>query len=262
MTRSTSLVSIFVATLFSIPGFGLRLFHAEVDPLVSSVITGTAILSASFLLLWACDAAQQDVSQALALAVVALIAVLPEYAVDMYFTWQAGQYPESDYAHYAIANMTGANRLLIGVGWTLIAVICWFKHGRAVELDPERRTEVLFLGLATVYAFLIPLKGTLAWYDSIVFVGIFAWYISLVSRRPKQAAEVHGPSVLLAALPKPQRLLATGLMFMYAAGVILAHAEPFSEGLVNTGKVLGIQSQGKVGTVAICPVGSRFQVAL
>ena len=53
-------------------------------------MAGVAIFGAAFLLVWACDAAQADVSQALSLAVVALIAVLPEYAVDMYFTWQAG----------------------------------------------------------------------------------------------------------------------------------------------------------------------------
>jgi len=58
-----------------------------------TALAGLAIMSAAFLLLWACDAAQADISQALALAAVALISVLPEYAVDMYFTWQAGQHP-------------------------------------------------------------------------------------------------------------------------------------------------------------------------
>ncbi|HAA03566.1 MAG TPA: sodium:proton exchanger, partial [Syntrophobacteraceae bacterium] len=99
----------------------------ELSPPLTALTTGVAILGASFLLLWACDAAQKDISQALALAVVALIAVLPEYAVDMYFTWQAGQYPQSNYAQYAIANMTGANRLLIGVAWAAIVAIFWLK---------------------------------------------------------------------------------------------------------------------------------------
>ena len=66
----------------------------------------------------------------LALAVVALIAVLPEYSVDMYFTWQAGRHEDSEYARFAIANMTGANRLIIGVAWAVVAVICWLKPSR------------------------------------------------------------------------------------------------------------------------------------
>lgn len=240
MSDIKRLVPIALAVLFTIPGVLLRLIHLEVAPPVSVLITGTAILSASFLLLWACDAAQKDISQALALAVVALIGVLPEYAVDMYFTWQAGQHPDSDYAHYAIANMTGANRLIIGVAWTLIVGIFWLKTRRGVELEVGQRTEVLFLGLATLYAFMIPIKGSLAWYDSIVFVGLYAWYIRLAGRRPREECEPDGTAEVVARLPKAKRRMATGLMFIFSAGVILANAKPFSEALVTTGKIFGI----------------------
>jgi cation:H+ antiporter len=263
MSNSTSLFSIVVAALIAVPAFGLRLFHVELDPPLVALTAGTAILGASFLLLWACDAAQQDISQALALAIVALIAVLPEYAVDMYFTWQAGQHPESDYAHYAIANMTGANRLLIGVAWSVVAAIAWLKTRHGVELEPERRTEVLFLGLATAYAFLIPFKGSLAWYDGIVFVGLFIWYITLANRRPSGVSELHGPSVLLACLPRPKRRLGTAVMFLYSAVVILANAEPFSESLVATGKVFGIDEFLLVQWLApIASEAPEFTVAI
>ena len=43
---------------------------------------GLAVVGAAFLLAWAAEVLQLDVSQGLALAVLALIAVLPEYAVD------------------------------------------------------------------------------------------------------------------------------------------------------------------------------------
>jgi cation:H+ antiporter len=240
MTDPKRFIPIALAVLFTVPGFLLRLVHPELSPPITALFTGAAILGASFLLLWACDAAQKDVSQALALAVVALIAVLPEYAVDMYFTWQAGQNPGSDYAHYAIANMTGANRLLIGVAWTIIAAIFWLKTRRSVELGKDRRTEILFLGLATLYAFFIPIKGSLAWYDGIVLVGLYAWYIRLASRRPREECELDGPAELLGRLPKVKRRMATALMFLFSAGVILFNAEHFSEALVATGKVFGI----------------------
>ena len=38
----------------------------------------------------------------------------PEHAVDIYYTLKAGAEPGSDYVKFAAANMTGANRLLIG----------------------------------------------------------------------------------------------------------------------------------------------------
>ncbi len=262
-TDTRRFIPIVLAVLCTVPGFFLRMVHPELAPPMTAFITGTAILGASFLLLWACDAAQKDVSQALALAVVALIAVLPEYAVDMYFTWQAGQNPGSDYAHYAIANMTGANRLLIGVAWTIIVVIFWMKTRRGVELDEDRRTEILFLGLATLYAFFIPIKGSLAWYDGIVFVGLYAWYIRLASRRPCEECELEGPAELLGRLPRTRRRVATALMFLFAAGVVLFNAEHFSEALVATGKVLGINEFLLVQWLA--PVASEapeFTVAI
>lgn len=229
-----------LAALTTLPGLGLRLAGLHLDAPSMALASGLAILGASFLLLWACDVAQMDIPQTLALAVVALIAVLPEYAVDMYFTWQAGQHPESDYAHYAIANMTGANRLLIGVAWSAIAGLHWLKTRRRVVLDVEQRTEVLFLGLATAYAFLIPIKGSLAWYDGVVFLAMYAWYIRLASQRPCSECELEGPAELIGALPRTRRRQATLLLFLFAAGVILANAEPFSENLVATGKVFGI----------------------
>ena len=204
MVRRRHLALLAGAILVTVPGILVRLTGFELAPPVQAVVAGAGIFGAAFLLLWACDAAQADVSQALALAVVALVAVLPEYAVDMYFTWQAGQHPESDYANFAIANMTGANRLLIGVAWGVIVAIFWVKTRKAVQLDGDRRTELFFLGLATVYALVIPIKGSLAWYDGVVLLGIYAWYIVLAARRPCTECEIEGPAELLMGLLDPR----------------------------------------------------------
>ena len=240
MNPHRHIFAITLVVLATLPGLYFRLAGIHLNPVSMSVVSGIAILAAAFLVLWACDVAQQDISQTLALAMVAFVAVLPEYAVDMYFTWMAGQHPEGEYAHYAIANMTGANRLLIGVGWPVIVIICWFKTRGAVFLEKDRVTELFFLGLATVYAFIVALKGTLAWYDCIVFMGLFAWYIVLASKKPCVECDLAGPAKLVGSLPKVNRRFVTLLMFLYSAFVIVANAEPFSEGLVATGKAFGI----------------------
>jgi cation:H+ antiporter len=234
------LVPIFVAVLLTLPGLFVAIAHLPLAAPATALLAGLAILTASFLLLWACDTAQSDVSQGLALAVVALVAVLPEYAVDMYFTWQAGKFPDSEYAHYAIANMTGANRLLIGVAWALIAVIYWFKRRRPVRLESDRRLEVGFLGAATLYALFIPIKGSLEWYDGLVFGAIYLIYIVLAGRRGVEEAEVEGPAAYLTALPTVKRRVVTALLFLFSAGIVVANSERFCEGLVGTGKLLGI----------------------
>ncbi|MCX5682805.1 MAG: sodium:calcium antiporter [Planctomycetota bacterium] len=241
----------------------MRLAGIHCDPPIMVLVSGLAVLGASFLLLWACDVVQADVSQTLALAIVALIAVLPEYAVDMYFTWEAGQNPDSAYAGYAVANMTGANRLLIGVAWAAVAVLYWLRHRKVVHLSAVRRTELVFLGMATVYAFVVCLKGTLAWYDGLVFLGLYVWYMRIAGGRPCEECEVDGPAEMLFRLSKGRRRLATAVMFLFAAGAILANAEPFCEGLIGTGKQLGINEFVLVQWLA--PVASEapeFTVAL
>jgi cation:H+ antiporter len=224
----------------TMPGLYARLAHAALPPAATAGLAGLAIACAAFLLLWACDAAQTDISQGFALAVVALIAVLPEYSVDMYFTWQAGQNPASNYAAYAAANMTGANRLVIGVGWSAIVLITWLKTRQPIRLGSERRTEIVLLALATLYAFVIPIKGTLAWYDMLVFVGIYAWYLVLNSRRPAAGAECEGPAAELLRLPRAARRAVTLGLFVFAGLVILANSKPFCEGLIACGQQLHV----------------------
>src|SRR3979409_1595118 len=103
------------------PAVVVRVAGLHLDPIVALLIYGAAVVSASFLLAWAAEAAQIDVSGGLAIAVLALIAVLPEYAVDLYFAYTAGHTPE--YTQYAAANMTGSNRLLMGLGWPIVVIV-------------------------------------------------------------------------------------------------------------------------------------------
>lgn len=229
-----------IAVGMTLPGVSIRFLHPDVSPLLVAVLSGMAILGASFLLTWACEVAQMDIPQAVAVAVVAFIAVLPEYAVDMYFTWMAGQHPESAYSHYAIANMTGANRLLIGVGWSAIVLVFAGKFHTGVALPPDKRTDVLFLGLATLYALFIPLKGSLTWIDGLALLGIYIWYICIIARRPVEEEEPEGPAALLAQFAKKVRLRSVIAIFLFSALVIMCNAEPFSESLVASGKLLGI----------------------
>ena len=242
MENKKNYIALFTAVVVTVPGIIVRMgdLYGDMNPLFLLLFTGMGILGAAFMLTWACEVAQMDIPQTLALAIVAFIAVLPEYAVDMYFTWMAGQAPGSAYSHYAIANMTGANRLLIGVGWSIVALLYLLKYKKNVILEPERRTEMLFLGLATIYAFLIPIKGSLEWYDSIVFIGMYIVYIAILSRRPTEAEECEGVAEMLAHLPPNKRRSMFAILFVYSALIILANAEPFSESLVASGKILGI----------------------
>lgn len=235
-----SLLPFLIAACCTVPGLFLHFYPLEISPLVVAPLAGMAIFGASFLLSWACEAGQMDMPQAVAVAVVALIAVLPEYAVDMYFTWMAGREPEGAYSHYAIANMTGANRLLIGVGWSSIVLVFAFKFHKGISIAQDKATDIKFLALATLYALIIPIKGSLNWIDAIVFIGLYVWYVCIIIHKPVSEEKPEGPAAVLAALPKKTRLACIGALFAFAAIVILFNAEPFSESLVASGKLLGI----------------------
>ena len=86
-----------VALLAALPGTYLGaasylgLPHPTLAPPLAALVYGLAIVGAAFVLSWAAEAAQVDISAGLALAVLALLAVLPEYAVDFVFSWEAGR---------------------------------------------------------------------------------------------------------------------------------------------------------------------------
>ncbi|MBI2954598.1 MAG: sodium:calcium antiporter [Chloroflexi bacterium] len=231
---------VFGAMGVAIPWLVLRASGYHGDPISTAALSGMAILGAAFLLAWAAEVAQLDVSQALALALLSLIAILPEYSVDMYFAWKAAQDPS--YGSFAIANMTGANRLLIGVGWSLIVILHWWRRrARSLELDRSHIIELSVLAVATIYAFLVALKGTLSVIDTGFLVGLFVVYIIVVSRLPNDEPELMGPALSIAALPKLRRRIVTFALFAFAGIAIFLSAEPFSEGLIETGQILGVE---------------------
>jgi cation:H+ antiporter len=202
--------------------------------------SGLAIFGAAFLLSWAAELAQKDIPQALAIALLALIAVLPEYAVDMYFAWQAGKDP--NYTAFAMANMTGANRLLIGVGWAAVVFTFWLKTGtKSIHLEREHKIEIFYLGLATVYSFIIPFKGRLDLTDAAVFIGIFIFYMRAAARASHVEPELEGPAALIENFGEGVRRLATVSFFLFSGFTIFIAAEPFAEGLLATGRRFGIE---------------------
>jgi cation:H+ antiporter len=92
----------------AVPAVALRVTGVHPSAPLAIVVFGLGVVAASFVLAWAAEAAEVDISGGLAIALLAVIAVLPEYAVDLYFAHTAGSQPA--YVAYAAANMTGSNQ--------------------------------------------------------------------------------------------------------------------------------------------------------
>ena len=208
------------------------------------MIFGSGVVAASFLLAWAAEAAQLDISGGLAIAVLALIAVLPEYAIDLYFAYTAGSDPA--YVSYAAANMTGSNRLLMGLGWPLVVLIGLMvvkRQGnpiKALVLEPGTRVELGFLLIAGVIACVAPITGTISLILGFVMLAWFIFYLVRMSRQSVEEPTLIGTAAVIGAFPQRTRRIVVATMFLSAAVVILLCAQPFAESLLDTGKDFGI----------------------
>lgn len=209
-------------------------------PWAGSLIFGGGIVGAAFLLAWAAEVAQLDISQALALAFVALVAVLPEYAVDIYLAWQAGADPASAYPSYATANMTGGNRLIVGFAWPLVVLLFWFKRREAVSLTQGVSLELVFLVIGALWSLSLFFKGSIALWDTAVLFPIFGVYIWLSGRAERHKPELIGPPLAIASLSVRKRRAVVVFLFLFAIVVIIFSAELFAEGLIAMGKDMGI----------------------
>jgi cation:H+ antiporter len=242
-------------------------------------VSGVAVLGGSFLLAWGAETAEKDVPRAFAIAVLAVLAVAPEYAVDALYAWNAGaggatteacselsaaavEAGESGLAgachdaNLAVANMTGANRILIGIGWAGIAVLTVYRAARtrdpavvdnegwladAVALDRDIATEVAFLFLATAWAFVVPLGGGIDALDTLLLVGLYVVYIGIVIRGDIETEEEQvGVPRYLQAWSLPWRPLVVLCLFAYSGAMIFTAVEPFAHGLEDIGIRLGI----------------------
>ncbi|MFD9904892.1 hypothetical protein [Streptomyces sp. NPDC059063] len=241
---------VLLAVLAAAPAVVLRLSGAEVGAVTGMLVFGLGVLAAAVLLMWAAETAHADIAGALALALLAFIAVLPEYAVDLYFAYTGGSDPAS--AAYASANMTGANRLLIGVGWPLVALAGYLAARRArgraavplptdTTLAAHRRVDIGFLAVAAVFAFVLPLTRQIAWYVPLLIIPWYGFYLWRVARSgPDEDEEFTGVPARLARLPRRRRRLTTVALFAGAAAVVFAAAEPFATSLISAGSSLGV----------------------
>jgi cation:H+ antiporter len=265
------LAAVAVALLLTMPFVGLFVLngyhldpastpespHTNTTPTVAVLVGGLAILGAAFLLAWGAETAEKDVPTAFAIAVLAVLAVAPEYAVDALYAWQAGANPgPSEAANLAIANMTGANRILIGIGWSGIALFTIYRAKRsadstvdqraglfkdAVKIDRGISLEITFLLAATIYAFFVPLGGGIGIVDTLFLVGLYVLYIGIIIRGDVEESEAHvGVPAYLQEYPKGRRIAVVLFLFAYSGLIIFEAVHPFASGLEELGTSLGV----------------------
>jgi len=227
--------------------FALRA-TAAAGAAVSALWTFPAMLLSAFLVGWGAEAAQFLISQGLALAALAWLQTLPEFAVEAVIAWEAGKDPAA--AHLAIANLTGAIRLLIGLGWPMIYFVAAFSGRRQrgwlpdIALDRQHSVEVMGLLPPLLWFVVIWWKQTIGLLDTAVLLGIYVGYLWVLWQCPPQdAAELdEAPAVSRWAygLGGNRRIAAITALFVVGGALLYLTAHPFLNSMLALAAVLGI----------------------
>ena len=211
--------------------------------IVVAIASAFAIIPASFLLAWATESAQFFVSQSFALAVLALLQVLPEYLFEATLAWNR-------LIEYAAATMTGSNRLLMGAGWPIIFFIAYASSRRRgspikeIRLDASQSVEVFFLIIATAYSFIIVIKHTLDIVDGAILILTYVIYLWISLKVPaeskREEAHVHGPAKTIIDMKSGTQRLGVIVVLVTTGGIVIfSSAGPFVLSLLQVALILG-----------------------
>ncbi len=219
-----------------------------------------AILLAAMLIAWAAESAQFFVAQGFALAILAWLQTLPEFAVEFVLAW-------NQRVDLLLANLTGALRLLTGLGWPMIYFVAAFFHRRRygkplgrIRLQDSHCVEVVGLLAPLIYATFIWLKASLTVVDAVVLILIYAAYLAILSRMPPEEPEgIEELEVVPRTIVKSPATVRTALIVgLFVAGGCLIYfsAEPFLGSLLAVSAMLGIP--GFVFVQWVAPLVSEF----
>ncbi|MGI8958649.1 MAG: hypothetical protein ACR2IV_02595 [Bryobacteraceae bacterium] len=229
---------VFALLLFAVP-----LYHSSPW---AALWTVPAILLASLLITWGAESAQFFVAQGFALAILAWMQTLPEFAVEAVLAWR-------QQTTLLIANLTGALRLLTGLAWPMIyataAVVHRKRTGqrlRSIGLNPHHSVEVVGLFFPLAYAVVIWYKASLHLYDAFVLIAMYAGYLLVLSKLPPEEREgiedlENIPRKIVLA-PRGRRIWAISACFFAGGLLIYFTAGPFLGSLVALAGTMGIPS--------------------
>jgi cation:H+ antiporter len=232
---------------------------------LAAVWTFPSILLSAFLVAWGAEAAQFLISQGLALALLAWLQTLPEFAVEAVIAWEAGRDPER--AHLAIANLTGAIRLLLGLGWPMIYFVFAFAGRKraterlpSIKLDREHAVEVMGLVPPLLYFIVIILKQSIGWVDAVVLLTLYVAYLWVLTRHPPHEVEHLGDAPVVSQWAYRQKAwrqkAAIGGLFATGGFLLYVTAHPFLESMLAIAALLGVSQFVLVQWVA--PFLSEF----
>jgi cation:H+ antiporter len=205
---------------------------------LDTVGLGIGVVGAAFLLAWAADAGEAVFSGGLVLAVIALVAVLPEFVIETRFAY-------TQQSQLVTANLTGATRLLLTGATALPLVVAFIARRReraasSFHLATTRRLELGMLLITAIFAIQIVAFGALTLADGLILVALYILYARRIRGTPEEEPAILGVPAGLVSLPRRYRRPAIAALIVAAAAVVVTIANPFADALLASGTSLGL----------------------
>ena len=232
--------------IIAIVGIIVKSQHSLLPEILLPILYGFSIFSAALIISWAAESSERDISGSFVIAIIALIAVLPEYAIETVLAYTAGQsYKLNNFVFtnrvgYVSANVTGANRLLAGLGWPLIMLINMLKNNQSLNIKNNNKLELLVLGIGAISMIIASIIKFQPIFISFVLIIIYLIYLFITSKKESTESEFIGTSEYLANLPKLTRITTNILLIIFSAVTIFIVSHPFVESLIHIGGKFGI----------------------
>ena len=238
---------------------------------ISALWTFPAIILAAMLIAWAAECGQFFISQGLALAVLAWIQTLPEFAVEAVIALEAAKDPSR--MHLITANFTGSLRLFVGLGFPMVYYVSLFfrkkSEGKSrpgtthyvrvpgtvpevedrmvrwtIRLEDEHSIAILSILPALIYFLVIYFKGTLTIFDGLILAAIYFIYLYLLSKIPphdkEEIADIGRIPKYVMRLKSPVNIIGIASFFIAGGGIIYFVAHPFLNSMLAIAFAIGV----------------------
>jgi len=205
------------------------------------------VLTGAMLIAWATEVLSFFLSRGLAFAVLALLQVLPEFAVEAVITTEAAINPDNLYL--VTANFTGANRLIVGLFLPIVFFMAAYRARKMgekighIQMPVESSIEVIALITATLYSFSFVFRGQVTLADSVILIGMYAIYLVIIYKLPP-TEEGHEDLPLVPRTIRKQPIgrqkMIVALLFILGGTLLFVSVHPFYTNTIALGLAIGI----------------------